>query len=95
MAKGNWSGGAADATIIEANKHREYLTIQMGTAGTCALAFGEAAIAGEGIQLLEIGDTVKARGLNARLAVHQIGAGVAGTWQDGDLEFSQGPNPSP
>ncbi len=95
MAKGNWSGGASSASIIAADGNREYLLIQMTTAGACALAFGEAAVAGKGVQMLEIGDVVKARGDLARRAVYQIGAGPTGTWQDGDVSIHNGPNPSP
>jgi hypothetical protein len=96
MAKGNWSGGAASASIIDADGNRDLLIIQMTTAGACALAFGEAAVAGQGCQMWEIGDTWTVRGDKARLAVYQIGATAAGTWQGAvDGEFVAGPNPSP
>jgi len=81
--------------IVAADDYREYLLIQMTTAGACALAFGEAAVADEGVQMLEIGDAVHVKGAQARLAVYQIGENAAGTWQDGNITVTNGPNPSP
>lgn len=88
--KGNWTGTAASAEIVPANLNREYLLIQHSDATTVALGIGEDAVAGEGIQLFKIGDTVRLRGPMARKAVYAIGNTGAGTYQEGDVEFFPG-----
>lgn len=86
MSKGNFTGGAASAAVIAASEFRDCLVIQHTNATQVALAFGEAAVAGEGIQLMEIGDTVRVRGALSRMAVYAIGSGATCTYQDGDVD---------
>lgn len=83
MAKGNFTGTAASALLVAANYNRDCLVIQHTNAVTCALGIGEAAVAGEGLQLLKIGDTVKLTGAAAREAIYVIGNTATGTYQDG------------
>jgi hypothetical protein len=91
MAKGNFTGSAASALLVAADYNRECLIIQHTNAVTCALGIGEAAVAGEGLQLLKIGDTIKLTGSNARQAIYVIGNTATGTYQDGTgIEFAPG-----
>lgn len=88
MAKGSWSGSGSSAQLVAADNNRDYLTIISSTTNTAALGLGEAAVAGEGIQLFAIGDSVILRGHLARGIVYVIGASAAGSYQTGDLEVS-------
>ena len=91
MAKGNFTGTSASALLIAASDYRDCLVIQHTNATQCALGIGEAAVAGSGLQLIKIGDTVKLTGANAREAIYVIGNGATGTYQDGTgIEFSAG-----
>ena len=91
MSKGNFTGTSASALLIAADYHRDCLVIQHTNATTCALGIGEAAVAGEGLQLLKIGDTIKLTDANARKAIYVIGNGATGTYQDGTgIEFVAG-----
>jgi hypothetical protein len=91
MAKDSWAGTASSAEIVAADDYREYLTIQLTNATQVALGFGEAAVANKGVQLINAGDAVRLRGAMARKAVYAIGNGATGTYQDGDAEYSPGP----
>jgi len=91
MAKGGWVGTAASVEIISANTYREHLTIQLTNPIVVALGFGEAAVAAEGVQLINTGDVVTVHGAMAQLAVYAIGNTATGTYQDGDLEYRPGP----
>lgn len=83
MAKGSWTGTATSAQLVAANFNRDCLVIQHTNATTAALGIGEDAVAGQGLQLLKIGDTVVLTGANARQAINVIGNGATGTYQDG------------
>lgn len=87
MAKGSWTGIATSAIIVAADEYREYLTIILTNNITVALAFGEAAVAGEGIQLLNAGDSVRVQGHLARGAVYAIGNTAVGSYQSRQLEL--------
>ena len=87
MAKGSWTGTALSAIIVAADANREYLTIILTNNVTVALAFGEAAVAVEGIQLLNAGDSVRVQGHLARGAVYAIGNTGAGSYQSEQLEL--------
>ncbi len=91
MAKGNWTGTGASALLIAANRYRDTLLIQKTDNTVVALGIGEAAVAGEGIQLVNINDTAKLQGPAARGAVYVIGDGGNGTYQDGEgVDFRSG-----
>ena len=90
MAKGNFTGTSASALLVAADYHRDGLVIQHTNATTAALGIGEAAVAGEGLQLLKIGDAVRLTGSDARKAVYVIGNGATGTYQDGSVEVAPG-----
>jgi len=93
MAKGTWEATAASTAIIAANAYRDQLLIQKLDVGCVAvsLGIGEAAIAGEGVQLVNVYDTIILHGAAARGAVYAIGDGGSGTYQDGDVEYRTGP----
>jgi hypothetical protein len=91
MAKGNFTGTAASAVLVAANRYRDKLLIQKTNATVVALGIGEAAVAGEGIQLGPIGDAVVIKGPDATNAIYVIGDGGTGTYQDGDVTFAPGP----
>jgi hypothetical protein len=84
MAKGNFTGGSASAKVITGNVYKGTLVIQHTNATQVALGLGEAAVAGSGIQLIKIGDTVVLRGAEARMDIYAIGNGGTCTFQDGD-----------
>ena len=91
MAKGSFTGTSASAALVAADANRDCLLIQHTNATTCALGIGEAAVAGSGIQLLKIGDSVVLRGHNARQAINVIGNGATGAYQDGsEIDFNAG-----
>lgn len=91
MAKGTFTGTAASAVLVAADVNRDTLLIQKTNATTVALGIGEAAVAGNGIQLVNIGDVAILRGAAARAAIYVIGNGGTGTYQDGDVEVRPGP----
>lgn len=76
MAQGAWTGSNSSAAVIAADQDRVSLTVQMVTAGSAAtsLGFGTAAVAGEGVTLQNIGDSVTVRGHLAKLACNCITA---------------------
>lgn len=92
MAKGSFTAGSVSAEIIAADSHREILLIQKKNATTISLGLEEAAVAGEGIQLVNVGDTAVLRGPKARGAVYAIGNNGTGVWQDGDCDVRLGPH---
>jgi len=92
MAKGKWTATAASTVIVAADEHRDRLLIQKNNDTAVALGLGEAAVAGEGVQLVNIGDTAVLRGHEARGAVYAIGNNGAGTYQDGDVDIRPGPH---
>jgi hypothetical protein len=95
MSKGNFTATAASAIIVAADDYRDYLTIQKGTnAVAMALGIGEAAVAGEGIQLTNIDDSVELWGVDARAAIYGIGNTAAGTWEGSRVRYRPGPTPS-
>jgi hypothetical protein len=91
MAKGSWTGTDSSAVIVAADSYREYLTIQLTNATQTNLGIGVAAVADEGIQLINAGDTVRIEGAQAQLAIYAIGNGAAGTYQDGKVYYYPGP----
>jgi len=95
MAKGNFTGTASSAELLAADEYRDQIVIQKTNATAVALGFGEAAVAGKGIQLIEIGDAAIIRGAEARMQINVIGNGGTGTYQTGDIDVRNGPNPSP
>lgn len=92
MEKGNFSGTSASAALLAADESRGQVLIQKTNATVVALGIGEDAVAGEGIQLGPIGDSVVIRGYAATLAINVIGNNGAGTYQTGDVTFAPGPH---
>ncbi len=85
MAKGNFTATSASTEIVPANEYRDSLLIQKTNATAIALGIGEAAVAGEGVQLTAAGEVAHLRGAAARHAIYAIGDGGTGTYQDGDI----------
>ncbi len=91
MAKGSWSATAASTVLIAADKYRDTLLIQKTNNTVVALGIGETAVAGEGIQLVNINDMAKLSGPAARGVVYMIGNGGNGTYQSGEgVDFRSG-----
>lgn len=73
MVKGSWAATAASSEIVAANEHRGSVIVQLQSAGDeTSLAFGEAAVFGEGVQLINAGDFVEVKGHQARKAIYAI-----------------------
>ena len=82
---GSWTVGTASTMIVPANTYRDKLVIQMTSAQACSLAFGEAAVYAQGIQLTGAGKVVIVTGALAREAVYGIcttGQSAAGGYQE-------------
>lgn len=96
MAK-NFTATAASTAVIAADPYRDCLFIQKTNATAIALGIGTAALAGEGIQLSRVNDTVVLRGHDARQAIYAIGNGGTATYEklSGGFQFTPGPNPVP
>ena len=73
-AQGAWTSTQATSQVIAGDNNRTSLTVQMVTAASSptSLGFGTAAVFGEGVQLVNIGDSVTVRGHLAQLAVNAI-----------------------
>jgi len=91
MAKGTFTGTAASTLLVAANEYRDTLVIQKANATSVALGIGEAAVAGEGIQLTNVGDAAVLKGAAARVAIYVIGNGGTGSYQDGNVDVRPGP----
>jgi len=74
MSKGAWAATAATAEVIAEDQTRESLTVQLTTAASSPtnLAFGVDAVFGQGVQLVNIGDSVTVRGHLAKLSCDAI-----------------------
>lgn len=92
MAKGSFTAGSSSAEVIAASEYRDTLLIQKTNATTIALGIGEAAEAGKGIQLVNVGDTARLRGPMARSAIYAIGNNGTGAYQDGNCDVRPGPH---
>lgn len=88
MAQGSWTGSASSAALLAADRNRDKVTIISSTTNTIALGLGTDAVAGEGVQLFAIGDSVTLRGHNARGVINVIGNNGAGSYQTGDLDVN-------
>ena len=95
MSKGNFTGTSASAVLVAADEFRDKILIQKTNATVVALGIGEDAVAGEGIQLGPIGDSVVIRGFLATLAINVLGNGGTGAYQTGDVTFDPGPYIAP
>jgi hypothetical protein len=92
MSKGNFTATDASTKIITGSIYRGCLVIQKTNATAIALGIGEAAVAGEGIQLTNKNDSIVLRGADAIKDIYAIGNGGTGTYQDGDcMEYVPGP----
>ena len=76
MAQGTWAATTASAVVIAADNTRESLTVQLlaksAAAVQSSLGFGETAVAGEGVALINIENSVTVRGHLAKLACNVI-----------------------
>ncbi len=94
MASGSWSV-VASVEIVAADEHRDELTVQLTNRTPAVLGFGKAAVSGEGIRLINAGDSITVHGHLAREAVcakmDAIGISSDGIWQDGKIEYRPGP----
>ncbi len=76
MAQGTWAATTASAVVIAADQDRESLTVQLlvksASGVQTSLGFGAAAVAGEGVAMLNLGDPVTVRGHLAKLACNVI-----------------------
>jgi len=88
MSKGTYSATAASTVLVAADEHRAHITIQHTNATQVALGIGEAAVAGEGVQLFAAGDSVRIDGTLASYAIYVMGNGGTGTYQTGDVKVS-------
>jgi len=75
MAKGAFTGTAASTEIVAANAYRDGIILQHTNATAIEIGIGEAAVAGSGVKLIKIGDTLVLRGADARAALYGIGNG--------------------
>lgn len=91
MSKGNFTATAASTEMIAADNYRDHLTIQKTNATQIAIGIGVAAVAGEGIQLINIDSSIELWGVEARAAIYAIGNGGTGTYQSGRIRFRPGP----
>lgn len=91
MAQGTFvlQGGTSES-IVAANDNRSHLTIQLKGSTSIELGIGTAAVAGQGIKLIQPGDSVQIKGALAKLAVNGIGTITTsnGGWQDGDVQVT-------
>ena len=94
MAKGSWTGTASSAELLAADDSRSCVVIQKTNTTVIALGFGEAAVAGQGVQLFKQGDTIILRGTEAWGAINVIGNGGTGTYQTfvGSMDYVPGPH---
>lgn len=68
--------GSVTAEVLAADVNRDHYVLQLiSSSNTIPLAFGEAAVAATGLQLMFPGDTVRVEGSKARLACNGIDAG--------------------
>ncbi len=68
--------GSATAEVLAADNYRDHYVLQLiSSSNNVPLAFGEAAVAATGLQLMFPGDTVRVEGAKARLACNGIDAG--------------------
>jgi hypothetical protein len=88
MAKGKYTATSASTVLVAADDYRAHITIQHTNATQVALGIGEAAVAGEGVQLFAAGDSVRIDGALACYAIYMIGNGGTGTYQTGDVTVS-------
>ncbi len=91
MASGAIAGGTNSAVIVAANEYRDTLTIQLTNSTSLEVAFGETAVTGACLKLINAGDSVTIHGHLARGAVYGIGNGAVAVYQDGDVEYRPGP----
>ena len=93
MAKGKATGTAASAELLAADEYREVVLIMLQNNVSCAFGLiGEAAVADEGIILVEIGDWVRLVGPKARGQINIIGNTASVTYQTGDVEVGRQAN---
>lgn len=87
MAKhGTTTGGTGSAEVLAADVYRDFVTIMLQSDHPCAFAFeGATAVAGTGVMLNEIGDSVSVVRELARGQINVLGNGAVLTWQEGPV----------
>lgn len=92
MAQGSFAlTGSTSEEIIAADAYRDFLTIQLKGSASIELGIGETAVAGEGVKLINPGDSVLIEGDLAREAINGIGTATTsnGGWQnDGRIQIT-------
>ena len=91
MAQGTFTlNGTSTQQIVAADTNRVFLTIQSKGSTSFELGIGTAAVAGQGIKLINPGDSAQIKGALAKLAVNAIGTATTsnGGYQDGDIQVS-------
>ena len=86
LDQGSFSATAATSELVAANGYRGYVMVQLTSGDPVSLGLGEAAVFGEGIHLMVVGDFAIIRGRQAEKAINGIcGAGntASGGFQEG------------
>lgn len=86
MGKGAWSATATTSELVAASTYRKSVLIQLQSGDSTAIAFGEAAVFGEGILLQDTGDYVEVKEPLARLAIN----GICDTGNSSDGGYQEG-----
>ena len=96
MAQGTATGTAASVEMLSETRY-DRVTIQLIDATAAAyFGFNTAAVIGEGIGLLRVGDTVIVAAELARNQINIIGDGAVVSYQTGAVAaVTRGPNPLP
>ncbi len=86
MTKGSWAATDADSVIVAADTYRGEIAIQHLSGDAMYIAFGEAAVVGEGILISSTAAFIRISDHRARLAIHAIcdtGESASGGYQTG------------
>ncbi len=85
--------GSTSEEILAADAHRDFYTLQLHTLEPVYLAFGEDAADATGLRLTNIGDSVRVKGVKARLACNGYAAATPtiGIETVEDVEYRPGP----
>lgn len=86
LDQGSFSATAVTSELVAENDYRGYVIVQLTSGDPMSLGLGEAAVFGEGIHLMVVGDFAIIRGHQARLAINGIcdaGNNASGGYQEG------------
>lgn len=85
MAKGTFAGTATTSEVVAAGATRKSITLQLVTGSPTFVGIGEAAVYGEGVGMMTVGDFVTIGVHQAKLAINCIcdtGLTSTGSFQD-------------